>query len=170
MSGPQSDILPIRELFRKTNFIGKLALCISTWFSVGLIPKAPGTFGTIAALPLIILIHQWGDFFEVLFVLLFMPFALWSSDQTGKILGGEDPQVVVVDEVAGFLLALLLLPRSWSVLGLGFILFRLFDIWKPYPIRRVEKIFPGGWGIVLDDLVAGLYANCCLRVILYVFY
>ena len=78
----------------------------------------------------------------------------------------SDPSEVVIDEVAGFLLTMFLLPLSWLTLGLGFILFRVFDILKPYPIKQAEKL-RGGLGIVMDDLVAGIYAHLCVRLILF---
>jgi phosphatidylglycerophosphatase A len=84
---------------------------------------------------------------------------------TGTLLERDDPAEVVIDEVAGILITFFLLPLSWLQLCFGFVLFRLFDILKPYPVRRLEKL-KGGFGIVADDLMAGVYANLCLRLLI----
>jgi phosphatidylglycerophosphatase A len=91
--------------------------------------------------------------------------AIWASDRTQKLLGRTDPSEVVIDEVAGFLVTMLLLPVSLVSVGLGFIFFRFFDIVKPWPVRQSERL-KGGFGIVVDDLLAGVYAHLCLRGIL----
>jgi len=91
--------------------------------------------------------------------------AIWASDRTQELLGRTDPSEVVIDEVAGFLVTMLLLPTSWVNMGLGFVLFRFFDIAKPWPVRQAERL-KGGFGIVVDDLLAGVYAHLCLRGIL----
>ncbi len=166
MSKPQSDTLNLRESFRKADLFEKLALCLSSWFGAGLMPAAPGTFGTLTALPLVIVMNGIGGFYEALVLMIFISVAIWSSDLTQKLLGRDDPQEVVIDEVAGFLLTLFLLPSSLLLLSLGFVLFRFFDILKPFPIGRLEKKVKGGMGIVLDDVLAGIYANLSLRLIL----
>ena len=91
--------------------------------------------------------------------------ALWASGLTRDLLGKTDPPEVVIDEVAGFLLTMLLLPVSWQALVLGFFLFRFFDILKPFPIKRVERL-GGALGIVADDLVAGMYAYAVARIVI----
>lgn len=169
MSESQSDTLTLRESFRKADLLGKSALCLSFWFGAGLMPGAPGTFGTLAALPLAVLTNHLGVFYEVLALVILIPTAVWSSGLSQKLLGREDPREVVIDEVAGFLLAILLLPASWLLWSLGFILFRFFDILKPFPIGMLEKKIKGGAGIVLDDLMAGVYANLSVRVLLLFF-
>ena len=128
-------------------------------------PKAPGTFGTLAAIPLAIVINYLGAIYGFVALVVFVAGAVFTSELSRKLLGREDPPEIVIDEAAGFSLTLFLLPLSWFSLSLGFLLFRLFDISKPFPIRRLEKI-KGGFGIVLDDLVAGIYANLVLRILL----
>ena len=167
MSGPQSDNLTLKESFIKAGLFEKLVLCLSTWFGAGLMPRAPGTFGTLGAVPIIFLINYIGYLYEVFFLIIFIPMAVFSSGKSEKLLERDDPPEVVIDEVAGFLLTVFLLPLSWLTLSVGFILFRLFDILKPFPISRLEKTLKGGTGIVLDDLLAGVYANLCLRILLY---
>ena len=168
MSESQSDTLNLRKSFGKAGFFGKTALLLSSWFGAGLMPKAPGTFGTLAAVPLVMALNYIGGFYGALFLMIFIPIAIWSSGLTQRILGQDDPSEVVIDEVAGFLLTLFLLPSSWLILFLGFVVFRFFDILKPVPIGMLEKKVPGGTGIVIDDLLAGVYANLCLRIFLFV--
>lgn len=165
MSKPRSDILYIWKNFRQTNFSGKIVLVLSTWFGTGLLPIAPGTFGTLATVPLILVLDNLGTIYKVLSLMIAIVVAIWASGRHQELLRQSDPREIVIDEVAGFLLTMLFLPRSWLAIGLGFIFFRLFDILKPYPIRQTERI-KGGLGVVIDDLVAGLYAYAVVRIIL----
>jgi phosphatidylglycerophosphatase A len=153
------------RLFRKASLPGKSALYLSSCCGVGLIPVAPGTFGTLAAIPLAIWVASLSPLAAGSFIFFFILFAIWASDRGAKVLHQGDPSEIVIDEMAGLLIALFLVPVSGAAVCLGFFLFRLFDIVKPYPIRRLEKI-GGGAGIVFDDLMAGVYANFCLRVAL----
>ena len=165
MSKSQSGRLLFWKNFRQTNFSGKIVLVLSTWFGTGLLPIAPGTFGTLATVPLIIVLDNLGTIYKVLSLMIAIVVAIWASGRHQELLRQSDPREIVIDEVAGFLLTMLFLPRSWLAIGLGFIFFRLFDILKPYPIRQTERI-RGGLGVVIDDLVAGLYAYAVVRVIL----
>jgi len=165
MSKPQFDNLSIKEIFRQSDFSGKTVLILSTWFGSGLLPIAPGTFGTVAALPLIVVSAYLAPIYKILALGIITVVAIWSSGRCQELLGQGDPAEVVIDEVAGFLLAMLFLPFSCLTLILGFILFRFFDILKPYPINRLERL-RGGFGIVMDDLLAGLYAYLGVRIIL----
>ena len=167
MSDSQSDTLKFREAFGKADSFEKLVLCFSSWFGAGLMPGAPGTFGTLTAVPLILVLNHFGEFYNGLALIFFIPMAIWSSALCERRLGRNDPPEVVIDEVTGFLLTLFLLPLSWFTLCLGFVLFRFFDIAKPFPIRRLEKRLTGGTGIVLDDLLAGVYANLSLRLVIF---
>ncbi|MBN1105339.1 MAG: phosphatidylglycerophosphatase A [Deltaproteobacteria bacterium] len=157
----------MRKSFAKAGASGKVALVLATWFGVGFLPKAPGTFATLAALPLVVILNRFGAFWGSLLLLAFLLLAFWSADQAGKMAGRNDPQEIVVDEVAGFLVTLFLAPQTWLSLALGVALFRVFDIWKPFPVRTAERI-RGGAGILMDDIAAGVYANLCLRAILLV--
>jgi phosphatidylglycerophosphatase A len=107
-----------------------------------------------------------GELYEGVALLFLVPLAVWSSSLSERCLGRNDPPEVVVDEVAGFLLTFFLLPLSWLTLCLGFVLFRFFDIAKPFPAGWFEKKLRGGTGIVLDDLMAGVYANFVLRLLM----
>ena len=132
---------------------------ITTWFGVGLLPGPRGTWGTFAAVPFAWAIQTWGGPWG-LFVAagLATVVGIWASGRYAARLGVKDPSSAVIDEVAGLFLALALTPAglvSWAI-GIG--LFRLFDIWKPWPARVFDRDLPGGYGIVLDDVMAGLYA------------
>jgi phosphatidylglycerophosphatase A len=134
---------------------------IAVWFGSGLSPVAPGTAGTLAAVPLILLVGWFGLPVKGIFLAVLICLAVWSSDCYRRRAGSEDPPEVVVDEVVGFFTALAPWKPSWSLLVAGFLLFRFFDIVKPFPVGLVERL-PGGVGIVADDLAAGLYSALCL--------
>jgi phosphatidylglycerophosphatase A len=165
MSEIQSDTLTFKEAFEKADTLGRTALLLASWFFTGLMPKAPGTFGTLAAIPLAIAVNYLGTIYGAFSLVIFISVAVLTSGLSRKLIGREDPPEIVIDEAAGLSVTLFLLPLSWFSLSLGFLLFRLFDIFKPFPIRRLEKI-KGGIGIVSDDLLAGVYANLVLRLVL----
>ena len=168
MSKSQSDNLVIWKVFRQAGFSGKLGLVLSTWFGAGLLPTAPGTFGTIAAIPLVLGLGLLGKWCSAFVLALLIGVAIWASGIARDLLGQNDPPTVVIDEVAGFLLAMILLPSSWQALVLGFFLFRFFDILKPFPIKRAEQL-GGALGIVADDLLAGLYAFAVAKIFILIF-
>ena len=165
MSQDQSDNLSVWNAFKRTGFYGKIALILATWFGIGLVPVVPGTFGTLAAVPLVLLLNYLGEWYGVFALVVITIVAIRVSDRTQELLGRTDPSEVVIDEVAGFLATMLLFPASLVNVGLGFILFRFFDIVKPWPVRQTERL-KGGFGIVVDDLLAGVYAHLVLRGIL----
>jgi len=152
------------ERFHRAGSAGKLAFVLSSALGAGLFPLAQGTVGTLAGIPLVILLAHLNPFAGAVFILVVIVLAVWSSHLTCRLLANDDPAEVVIDEVAGILITFFLVPFSWLYLCFGFVLFRVFDILKPYPGRRLEKL-EGGFGIVADDLLAGLYANLCLRVL-----
>jgi phosphatidylglycerophosphatase A len=156
------------ELFRKADVPAKLGLILSSCFGIGLIPVAQGTFGALAGILLAIAVAHLHPLAGAYVLFFFTLLAIWASERSSRSLGKSDPAEVVIDETAGQLLTLFLLPATGFNLCLGFLLFRLFDILKPYPIRRLERI-GGGPGIVLDDLLAGIYANLCIRLVTLVF-
>ena len=138
---------------------------LSTFFGCGYSPKAPGTAGSLAALVIAIALHHYLAFtplhFLLLAAILFLP-AVWAAGATARATGLKDPQFVVVDEVIGQWIALAgAASLNWKSFLAAFALFRLFDIWKPPPVRQLESL-PGGWGINLDDVMAGVYAALVL--------
>ncbi len=137
---------------------------IATGLGSGRVPVAPGTAGSAVAVGLFWAATLPGVAWlpPLVFVVL-VAAGWWSAGPVARRLGQKDPGMIVIDEFAGQFLALLMLPRSWLVWGTGFLLFRLFDIVKPPPARRLERL-PGATGIMADDLVAGLYANLVLQL------
>jgi phosphatidylglycerophosphatase A len=95
---------------------------------------------------------------------------VWLSARVEAIRGEKDSSVIVIDEIAGFLVTMFGLPFHWVTVFAGFLLFRLFDIAKPFPIRKIDQSLPGGWGVMLDDILAGVYANLGLRLLVKVFF
>jgi phosphatidylglycerophosphatase A len=143
----------------------RLALQLATWFGCGYSPVAPGTAGSLAALAIGILLHEYAGFtgwhFLVLAAVLFVP-ATWAATTTARVKNLKDPQIVVVDEVLGQWIALAgAVTLNWKSYLAAFALFRLFDIWKPPPVRQLEAL-PGGLGINADDVMAGAYAALVL--------
>ena len=143
----------------------RLALWLAIWFGCGRLPYAPGTWGSLAALPLAWLALQAGTGFGLLAALALFLAGLWATSLYVQATGRKDPPEVVVDEVAGQCLALCFAPPGPAGLLAAFALFRLFDIVKPFPIGLVERRFPAAWGIMLDDIMAALYAGACLLLL-----
>jgi phosphatidylglycerophosphatase A len=142
-----------------------LARLLGTWFYLGYVPKGPGTAGSLGALAIGWALHTYmgvsGAYLAVFGVLLIAP-AIWAAGRMAKDTGSKDPQIVVIDEVVGQWITLAGATKmTWISAIAAFALFRLFDIWKPPPVRQLEKI-PGGTGIVLDDAMAGIYAALVL--------
>jgi phosphatidylglycerophosphatase A len=131
---------------------------IAFGFGAGAIPFAPGTFGTLMAIPLYYVMQDLNLIPYLLITLGIIIFGTWVSDKTEKDLGVPDHSGIVIDEIAGFLVTMIAAPSGWLWIILGFILFRIFDIWKPFPIRYLDQHVPGGAGIMLDDIIAGVYA------------
>jgi len=146
----------------------RLAFAIATVFKAGYIPIAPGTVGSIIGLLVFWLIKDYASFTIEMFVATALFFAgVWASTIVEQTLERHDPGVVIVDEVVGMLVALMLLPSTITVIFLAFLLFRVFDIIKPYPARWCEQL-SRGWGIMMDDVVAGLYVNVLIHIILWI--
>jgi len=142
-----------------------LARLVGTFLYIGYVPKGPGTAGSLGGLAIAWGLHAYwgisGACLALLGLLLIAP-AIWAAGRVAKDTGSKDPQIVVIDEVVGQWITLAgastLNAKSWIA---AFALFRLFDIWKPPPVRQLERI-PGGTGIVLDDAMAGIYAALVL--------
>jgi len=131
---------------------------------VGLIPFAPGTFGTLAAIPLFYVLSFTPLYLYLAITVLIILISVRASKIAEGIYGKIDPGEVVADEVCGFLVTMILVPPTITNIFFGFLLFRLFDITKPYPVRKFESL-PGGWGIVMDDVMAGVYACISLHIL-----
>jgi len=144
------------------------AFLIATWFGCGYAPKAPGTAGSLAALLIAIALNWYGGYGRwtllLLTALLLAP-GIWSAGVVAKRTNQPDPQIVVVDEVIGQWITLAgAATFNWKTYLAAFVLFRLLDMWKPAPARQFEN-FPGGWGIVADDVMAGVYGALAIFVL-----
>ena len=124
----------------------------------GLAPVAPGTFGTLVAIPIAILLRaNAGDAGFVAVIVFLLAAGTWAAQVTGRNLGVPDHGAIVIDEIAAFLLVLFFVGADWIRVAFAFLIFRLFDIWKPPPIRQLDAAMKNGVGIMLDDLLAGGY-------------
>ncbi|SEK47746.1 phosphatidylglycerophosphatase [Colwellia chukchiensis] len=149
--------------FRLSDPIHFLAL----GFGSGLAPKAPGTFGTLAAIPLLLLMAPLTPSIYLLLLVLMSVAGIYICGKAAADVGVPDHGAIVWDEVVGLLITMFLIPLSWQSLLLGFLLFRFFDILKPWPISFFDKNCHGGLGIMLDDIVAGIVAWAIMMVIFY---
>ena len=143
---------------------------LATWFGCGLLPKAPGTWGSLAALPFAAALVWWGGPWLLLgaSIALFAA-GLWASERYAQGAATKDPGAVVVDEVVGQWLALVPAAGVFWLYLPGFLAFRLFDIVKPWPVSWADRELGGGLGIMLDDVLAGLYAAALVAALRYVF-
>ena len=143
----------------------RLIMAIATGLGLGYLPKAPGTWGTLLALPihfLIVRLPMPGYIYTLASIIII---AVLTAGSAEKIMDKPDPSIVVIDEVAGMLIALIAIPRHPLAWILAFILFRFFDIIKPFPVNFFDHRFHGGLGIVLDDIMAGIYSLAALRIL-----
>ncbi len=136
-------------------------------FGTGLAKKAPGTWGTLAAVPIYLAISSLHPMAYLAITVLVCGVGVWLCAASSKALGVHDHPGIVWDEIAGFLITMIAVPASWFSVILGFALFRLFDIWKPWPISWLDRNVHGGMGIMLDDIVAGIFAGVVLQIVLF---
>ena len=148
------------------NFADKTAMFLATGFYTGRVPVAPGTFGSLIGLPLCFVLAGIQLPPAIIGLVLFIGLAVWVSDNAARTLKRKDPGCIVIDEIAGMMVTLIGVPVHLTSVIIGFILFRILDIAKPFPIRMIDKRLSGGLGIVADDVVAGLFANIGTRILL----
>lgn len=145
--------------------ITKISTLLSTFFYLGKSPFAPGTVGTLGGIALYyLLIQPKSLIFYSVFTFFFIIISFFVSNKSIEILGEDDPGEIVIDEVCGFLVSMFMIPFGLTNIILGFFLFRFFDIVKPFPVRKFEKL-PKGYGVVMDDVAAGVYTNIVLQII-----
>ncbi|HVE58625.1 MAG TPA: phosphatidylglycerophosphatase A [Pyrinomonadaceae bacterium] len=175
-----------KEEIKEKNLVDYFSLAVTT-FGVGYLPLAPGTWGSMVGVAIYLLFRSieanlsanfglkgWTDaqitaWIHVGNLLIFLPFCLlgiWAANRATKLFKHKDPSQAVVDEVMGQLIVYLFVPFdiSWKLILAGFLLFRLFDIWKPYPIDSLQNL-PAGIGVCADDILAGVYGGVCLSLI-----
>ncbi len=138
---------------------------LATWFGCGRLPWAPGSWGSLAALPFAWVIADFaGRPVLVASAICLFGIGCWAADREANRVGVQDPGWIVVDEVVGQWLTLAVAPLNLAAYLAGFLLFRLFDVWKPWPVNWVERRFGGGFGIMADDVVAAIYAAVILQI------
>jgi len=144
--------------------MNRFLLLFATGLGVGFCPIVPGTFGTLLGIPLDCFLSSIASPFYELTVVAFFFLSCWIADRAERYWGRKDDRRIVIDEVMGFLVTMFWIPASLPKIAAGFIAFRFFDIVKPFPIRRLEHV-KGGFGVVLDDVLAGMYANISVRLL-----
>jgi phosphatidylglycerophosphatase A len=175
-----------KEKLEPKTLLDYFSLAVTT-FGVGYLPLAPGTYGSVVGILVYLFfasiesrtnfyflqygwqdvqIASWVHAFNLILFLLFCLLGIWASSRAVELFQNKDPQQAVVDEVIGQLITFLFVPftTSWKFVAAGFLLFRLFDIWKPYPIDSLQNL-PAGIGVCADDILAGVYAGTCLAVL-----
>jgi phosphatidylglycerophosphatase A len=144
----------------------KIAHVLAVWFGCGHVPVAPGTAGTLGAVPLYLGLRALGGLRAVAVgAVLVTAVGVWAASSVAARIQKKDPQIVVIDEVAGFLVTMLGAPTGWRALVAGFVLFRVFDQLKPWPARYAERAWPSGWGIMFDDVFAGVWGALVLHAL-----
>jgi phosphatidylglycerophosphatase A len=141
--------------------------CLAFGFGSGLAPKAPGTFGTVMAIPFYFLLAQNSLLIYGLITLIAFLVGVYLCGKTADDLGVHDHPGIVWDEFVGFWITMFAAPAGWLWLLVGFLLFRLFDIWKPWPIKLLDQKVESGLGIMIDDVLAGVYALVLLQLLAY---
>lgn len=153
---------------RGHSFVDRLAVFIATCAYVGYVPLAPGTFGSAAGLAVFAALRTVdSSAIELAAIVGLFAVGVWSAHVAERYFGGVDPGPIVMDEVVGVLITLALLPVTFTGAVVGFLIFRLFDVVKPWPSARFEKLH-GGLGVMADDAMAAVYANLVLRGLIWV--
>lgn len=147
-----------------------LIIFIATGCYSGYLPKAPGTWGSLVGLLLFFLLHGLGLPVYLAVTAGLFVVGSFAAGEMEKILDNRDPGVVVIDEIVGMLIAMIAVPATPLTMVLGFILFRIFDIAKPFPVNFFDQRFHGGLGIMLDDVIAGIYSLVALQLVLFLFF
>jgi len=160
---------PDRAVLRPTwRHLADPVHCLALGFGAGLAPVAPGTFGSLVGLAFALALAPLGLAWNLAAVAVAVGAGIWICGESARRLGVHDHPAIVWDEVAGMMITMLAAPDAWWGAALAFVLFRLFDIAKPWPIREVDHGLGGGTGIMLDDVLAGLFAALGLTIVGYV--
>ena len=154
------------KTFSQSAFKGPI-LFLSSGIYLGYLPIASGTFGSLWGLPIFYWLSGLGVKIQILVITGSILLGVFLAGRAEKFWGKKDPSQIVIDEIVGFMTAIFGVAFSWSMALVGFFLFRAMDILKPFPIRKIDQQLPGGWGIVLDDVVAGIYCQIILRILVY---
>ena len=152
-----------REMNRATRAV---IIFIAQGAYAGRSPVAPGTAGTLAGVLLYLLMNGLFPGIYLIVCLFLFVLGTWVAGRAEKALGRTDHPSIVIDEIAGYMVSMFMVPPAWGFLVAGFFLFRMFDIVKPYPLKRLQDLH-GGLGVMLDDIGAGVYANIVLQMVMY---
>lgn len=144
---------------------GRACRLIATGFGAGLAPVAPGTFGTLLGIPIYLLLHPLPVGVYIAITAALFVAGIVVCECAERNMARHDAPEIVWDEIVGYLITMAFAPPGWLWIAVGFVLFRLFDIWKPFPIRRIDRTLPGGFGTMLDDALAGIYASVVLQLL-----
>jgi phosphatidylglycerophosphatase A len=145
----------------------RIVIFLATGCFTGYSPLAPGTTGTLAAIPIYFFLSRLSPPYYIAILLGSIYAAIWVSDRAEVLLQSRDCRYIVIDEIVGFFVAMFMIPPTVRNILLGFFLFRAFDIIKPFPIRALEERVRGGYGVVLDDIIAGIYTNLIIHILLF---
>ena len=159
MKQSEQNKLPAKLLLNPAHFL-------SFGFGSGYMPVAPGTFGTLAAIPVFVLLSQLSTLNYVIILSVMFLAGIYLCGYTSRALGVHDHKGIVWDEVVGYMITMCMVAPTLTNMIAGFVLFRLFDIWKPWPIHLLDRHVHGGLGIMLDDVLAGFFAAIVLQIIL----
>jgi phosphatidylglycerophosphatase A len=159
---PVCGTAPVLVYYRSMNRRTLLKHVATLWF-VGYLPAAPGTWGSAAALLFVVLAHPSTPALMAM-VVAGTVLGIMAADAAEEVIGEADSGHVIIDEFIGYLLSVVSVPHTYAYLAAAFLLFRFFDILKPFPIRKVEETLPGGWGVMADDIVAGVITNLVLQI------
>lgn len=138
---------------------------IAFGFGSGAVPFAPGTFGTLMAIPFYLAMQSLSHLMYLFLVVIITIASMWLCDKVTKEINVQDHSGMCLDEIVGYLVTMYAAPHGFIWIALGFLLFRLFDIWKPWPISYIDKHVHGGIGIILDDVLAGIYSLIILQLL-----
>jgi phosphatidylglycerophosphatase A len=154
-------------MVERLKFQGEWQRWVVFGFGAGLLPLAPGTAGTLIGIPVVILFQFLPTAVMLLGVLLIVLLSVWLAGAVTRQIGIEDHPSIVIDEIAGYVVAMTMIPLTWWTVTVGFVIFRLFDVYKPPPANWLDRNCTGGFGITADDVVAGIYTNLILHGLLY---
>ena len=145
--------------------LNKFLINLATLFGIGKVSKAPGTVATLATLPIWYFLAQSGPLVYLTITFLLVPVGIWAAQAYEDHKQSHDSKEIVIDEVVGFLITMAWVPLTWQSAVFGFCLFRFFDIVKPPPIRQLDKKIPGGFGVMVDDIAAGIISSILMQLI-----
>jgi len=161
---------PSEYTYRAMKVSENLVVGLATGGYIGRAPFGPGTLGSLPGILFYYFMSEKPLLPAFLVLVAWILFAVWVAGRAEKLLGAEDPGCIVIDEIAGMAVTFAAIPFHFSLMIIGFIVFRFFDILKPFPINLVDKHVKGGLGVVSDDVLAGIFSNIVLQILIKVFY